>query len=68
MSTALKNTSDMVRHSLAYDRDKIVVDDLPVLQVLELSHEQIAKMREKGLSGDDESEQVQEDEPLLSHS
>lgn len=43
-STAVKNTSDMMRHSLGSDRIADDVDDLPELVVRELTDEEIAEM------------------------
>ena len=48
MSTALKNTSDMVRHSLGYEKSREEADDdeLPVIQVLELPENVVTALRE----------------------
>lgn len=48
-STALKNTSDMLRHSLGYDstRDELGEDQLPTLTVQEVSGEQAEAMRNR---------------------
>lgn len=52
-STALKNTSDMIRHSLALDQVRNDPEELPELVVNELSKEQIDEMKEAALVGDD---------------
>jgi predicted transcriptional regulator len=46
-STAVKNTSDMMRHSLGADKIADDVDDLPELVVRELTSDEIAEMVSK---------------------
>lgn len=47
MSPALKNTSDMIRQSLGYERHRNEVDEkgLAVLQLIQLSDDQVKEMR-----------------------
>ena len=70
MSTALKNTSDMVRHSLGYEkqRDEVAEEDPPDLMVLELSEEQVRKVREKKAAAGNDEDGFELDEPKLSES
>lgn len=52
-STVLKNTSDMVRHSLQLERRDSTVEDLPELIVTELTQVEVEQMRlEKGSEDD----------------
>ena len=52
-STALKNTSDMIRHSLALDQARNDPEELPELVVTELTKEQIDEMKAAALVSDD---------------
>lgn len=52
-STALKNTSDMVRHGLALDRARVDPTDVPDLVVTELTKEQIEKIKSAALVEED---------------
>lgn len=56
MSTAIKNSSDTVRQSLGYDKktEDSDEDDLPVLQVIELSDEQVHELRREKEAANDE--------------
>ncbi len=57
-STALKNTSDMVRHALGYDRqrDELDEEDLPILTVKEITEEEARAMRESAENAADPHE------------
>lgn len=68
-STALKNTSDMLRHSLRADKVERGSDELPTLVVRSLSAEEIAAMRaaqtdsEFTSADDDVEEELVADDP-----
>lgn len=68
MSTALKNTSDMVRQSLQYNarRADLASEDLPVLQVQELSTDQIATLRAH--DGETSAHEIREPASVLTDS
>jgi len=53
-STALKNTSDMLRHTLRFDRalDAVTEEALPELRVSELSDEEIVERRTAQIAAD----------------
>jgi hypothetical protein len=53
-STALKNTSDMLRHSLRIDRlDDTDDEELPTLVVKVLTDDDVARIRESQRAGTD---------------
>jgi len=57
-STALKNTSDTLRHSFGIDKIKDEDGELPELHVKELTNEQARGLQEKLLVIDDDDERV----------
>lgn len=53
-STALKNTSDMLRHTLRTDRiENTDADELPELVIKELTADQVVKIRESQKQADE---------------
>ena len=52
-STALKNTSDTIRHALGVDKIKDEVGELPELYVMELSSEQVKAIAKEQMVEED---------------
>lgn len=63
-STAIKNTSDIIRHSLRLDRlTEVTEDELPELVVQELTADEVAQIRsERGDNADEDEDVVVEGE------
>lgn len=60
-STALKNTSDMVRHGLRLDDIAATTDDMPELVIRELTQSDIEQMQRNRKSDEEKEEELEID-------